>query len=64
MRNKKLLGGAAVLAGVVMVKLGEGEGPAATAPAHDVDAAVQAATSADADSPRSGTGLSEPERVH
>lgn len=60
----QLLGGAAVLAGVVMVKLGEGEGAAASAPADDVDIAVHAAASPAEECSSPGTGLSQPERVH
>lgn len=39
----QLLGGAAILAGVVMVKLGDAESAARPLPADDVDTAVQAA---------------------
>ena len=51
--------GVAVLAGVVMVKLGEGERPGAPLPADDVDAAIASGPEAG-----HGTDLAEPERVH
>lgn len=52
----QVLGGVAVLAGVVMVKLGEGERPGVVLPTGDVDTAVVAA---DGD----GTELVEPQPV-
>lgn len=55
----QLLGGLAVLAGVVMVKLGEGEVAGAALPVADVDAAIVAG----GDEPGE-TELAEPERVH
>jgi drug/metabolite transporter (DMT)-like permease len=55
----QIVGGVAVLAGVVAVKLGEGGRPGPTLPTDDVDAALLAA--ADEVPP---TGFAESERVH
>lgn len=55
----QVLGGLAVLAGVVMVKLGEGEVAGVALPVADVDAAIVAG----GDEPGE-TELAEPERVH
>lgn len=59
MTSGQLLGGVAVLAGVVMVKLGEGRRPGPALPTDDVDAALAAVPDGDL-----GTDLVEPERVH
>lgn len=59
----QLLGGVAVLAGVVMVKLGEGEVPSGSVPVEDADTAF-ALVPDEAGEPGFDAGLSEPERVH
>lgn len=59
----QMLGGVAVLGGVVAVKLGEGEGPGGPLPSDDVDTALGAAGSAGAHD-RSEPELADPARVH
>ncbi|NYF98905.1 DMT family transporter [Janibacter cremeus] len=62
----QMLGGVAILAGVVMVKLGDAERATRTLPAEDVDIAVQAVPSSDDGESRAGvgTGLADSARVH